>query len=158
MTLPENGECIGFGIKALTQDEWKEKEVEEMNIKEELKDFMEKNNVSYVEMMQELSLIGEQLVKDGTGYMNDTESQAYKKFKETGNDELKLALIGASWTHTFALGVQTIKAMFDDVNFSEPFRVTVDYDPEQPRVIIRKYLTKEAHESYMTSIQEKLKD
>ncbi len=38
MTLPENGECIGFGIKALTQDEWKEKvegrgsEIEENSI------------------------------------------------------------------------------------------------------------------------------
>lgn len=129
-----------------------------MNIKEEIKDFMKKNNVSYVEMMQELSVIGQQLVKDGTGYMSDAEFQEYKKFKETGNDELKLALIGASWTHAFALGVQTVKAMFDDVNFSEPFRVTVDYDPEQPRVIIKKYLAKEAHESCMTSIQEKLKD
>ena len=128
------------------------------NIKEAIKQIMKKSNVSYAEMMTELSVLGRELIEEGTNYMSDVEFQKYKEFEKEGNGDLELALIGASWTRPFAEGFQSVKAMFDDLDFSKPFRVTVDYDPEQPRVVVKKYLTKKDHESCSAARLENLMD
>ena len=117
------------------------------NIKEEIKQIMKRNHVSYSGMMAELSVLGKELIQEGTNYMSDVEFQRYKEFEKEGNGDFELDLIGVSWTRPFAEGIQSVKAMFDDLDFSKPFRVTVDYDPEQPRAVVKKYLTKKDHES-----------
>lgn len=128
------------------------------DIKEEIKEVMKKNNVSYSEMLDEISALGRQLLEDGINYMSDEEYQKYQEFVKTGNDGLELATVGAGWTRHFMDGIQTLKTMFDGIDFSRPFRITVDYNPEQPRVIVKKYITKVSHESYSASIPGKLKD
>ena len=45
------------------------------NIKEEIKQIMKRNNVSYSEMMAELSVLGKELIQEGTNYMSDVEFQ-----------------------------------------------------------------------------------
>lgn len=130
----------------------------DFDVKEEIKEIMQKNNISYAEIMTELSLLGRQLLEDGTNYMSKEEYQKYLEFQKKGNDGLEQAFVCVSWTRHFVEGIQSIKATFDDVDFSKPFRMVIDYDPEQPRTIVKKYLTKEARESYNASILEKLKD
>lgn len=81
----------------------------------------------------------------GVRMMTDEEHEMLEKFRKDGNQHLEKAWEGITWTDNFASGLQSLSNMFSHVDLSKPFRVVVDYDPEQPRAVIHTYLPK-AHE------------
>lgn len=77
--------------------------------------------------------------------LSQEDLEKHMKFRECGNEDLKVLYESAGYTDLFAYGIQTLMGVFGNVDFSKPFRIVVDYDPEQPRTIVKKYL-KEAVE------------
>lgn len=122
------------------------------------KGFMEENNISCCQMASAVDKARAMAEKEGKDIASDGEWEKYKEFKEKGNEGLEVESIGGTWTRTFAYGIETLRALFGDIDLSKPFRVIVDYNPEQPKTIVRKYWTKEDYESYIGSIQDKMKD
>lgn len=108
---------------------------------------MENNQLGYWKLNAILTEVRNDLMLENKGCFTDEEMQQYSEFKKKGPENLELLHEGISLTDVFAYGIQTVKAMFDDVDFSKPFRIIVDYDPEQPRTIVKKYLPKEAADS-----------
>lgn len=127
-------------------------------VKRNLKSIIQENAISYRKLSSILSDIEKELLYEGKDLFSDEEMLEYEKFRESGNEKLHLALEGMALTSEFAYGIQTVKAMFDDVDFSKPFRIIIDYDPEQPRTIVKKYLTKEVPQSCSVLVKENQQD
>ncbi len=78
--------------------------------------------------------------------MTEEELQSFRKFKETGNRHLEENWSDdcSPWTTCFLTFLNMIQVFGDRVarmDYSKPFRVVVDYDPEQVRVSIHHYST-----------------
>lgn len=73
--------------------------------------------------------------------MTEEEYQLFKRFKEEGNKHLESAsnITICPWTDEFAKMIQLFGILTENLIFSKPFRIVVDYDPEQPRVSIHHY-------------------
>ncbi len=133
-------------------------EVKKMgDIERMVEELMEKNDISCYQMLSAIDNVRLMMAKQGKDIACSEDWEKYREFKEKGNGSLEVESIGGTWTRSFAYGIETLKAVFGDVDFSRPFRVTVDYDPEQPKTIIRKCWAKEDYESYIAPIHEKLK-
>lgn len=128
------------------------------DVEKQIKEIMERNSISYSEMSSIVNRVRIQLANEGKDTTSNEEIRMYKEFKEKGNVGLETEIEGGVWTHVFSYGIETLRCIFGDVDFSRPFRMTIDYNPEQPRTIVRKYLTKKDYESYNALIQEKMKD
>lgn len=124
-------------------------------VKSSLREIMEKNQLGYFKLNAILTEVRNDLMFENKIFFTEEEMQQYREFKEKGPENLELLHEGISLTDVFAYGIQTVKAMFDDLNFSRPFRIVVDYDPKQPRTIVKKYLPKEAAESCNDATVEK---
>lgn len=128
------------------------------SVKSSLREIMENNQLGYFKLNAILTEVRNDLMLENKGCFTEEEMRQYREFEEKGPVNLELLHKEISLTDEFAYGIQTVKAMFDDVDFSRPFRIIVDYDPEQPRTIVKKYLPKEAAESYTDATAENQKD
>ncbi len=95
----------------------------------------EKAREHYVQMSQEA--------------MSEEEYQAFENFLKKGNRHLEEneSSISRPWTTCFINFLNMIQVFGDRVgrmNYSKPFRIVIDYDPEQVRVAIRHYTTNES--------------
>lgn len=130
----------------------------EDEIEKKLEEIMEENNIGYRKLSSILNQVGEKSLKEGKNFMTDEEYERCKEFAKKGNEELELAVETHLLTNTFAYGLQATNIVFGDIDFSQPFRIVIDYDPEQLRTIVKKYLTKEALQLYIEKVQGKAKD
>lgn len=76
--------------------------------------------------------------------MSKDEWDAFQEFRKSGNKYLEKnnGIDSTPWTTCFVTFMNMIRAFGDNIsrmNFSEPFRIVIDYDPEHPRVLIRRY-------------------
>ncbi len=77
--------------------------------------------------------------------MTEKEYQMFQTFKKEGNRhfELDSGTEVCPWTDEFARTIQLFRILTDNIDFSKPFRIVIDYDPEQPRTILH-YCFKES--------------
>lgn len=78
--------------------------------------------------------------------MTDEELRSFRKFKKCGNKRLEENGSDdcSPWTTCFLMFLNMIQVFGDRVkrmDYSKPFRIVIDYDPEQVRVAIRHYTT-----------------
>lgn len=62
------------------------------------------------------------------------------------------------FTKDFANMIQLFNVLTENLNFSQPFRIVVDYDPEQLRTSVKVYMPKEVLESRIQKFQENCGD
>lgn len=76
--------------------------------------------------------------------MSEEDHQKFLEFKKNGNADFEedKTKICCPWTDKFAYAIQLFRIMSDDLDFSKPFRIVVDYDPDQPRTVIHHYVRK----------------
>ena len=76
--------------------------------------------------------------------MNKEEWEKFNKFKNDGQPELEedLSKICCPWTKDFAHMIQLFQIMTEGLNFNEPFRIEINYDPEQARTVVHRYVNK----------------
>ena len=58
-------------------------------------------------------------------------------------------IVTKCFTKDFVRMIQLFRRLTDDLDFSLPFRVVIDYDPEQERTTKKVYAPKEAYERYI---------
>ena len=51
-------------------------------------------------------------------------------------------------TELLAKSIQIMRIWTEDIDFSKPFRMVIDYDPEQPRAIRHLYMPRSSEEQY----------
>ena len=78
--------------------------------------------------------------------MTDEEYQEFKKFQKIGNKHLEKnggrpCSPWTTWFLTFLNMIQVFGDCVGRMDYSEPFRIVIDYDPEQVRVAIHHYST-----------------
>lgn len=81
-------------------------------------------------------------VRQSQDRMTDEESQAFKKFQEIGNQNLEEKGRSSPWSTcflTFLNMIQSLGVSIAHIDYSKPFRIEIDYDPEQSRVSIHHY-------------------
>lgn len=74
--------------------------------------------------------------------MTEEELDSLRKFKESGNKHLEKdgkEILTTLWSEPFSGMLQSFSFMTEKLDFSKPFRVIVDYDPEQKRTVIHHY-------------------
>lgn len=74
--------------------------------------------------------------------MTEEDLKKFKEFKKSGNKYLEeegKGILSFVWSEPFANMLQAFNFMIGRLNFSKPFRVIVDYDPEQKRTLVRHY-------------------
>ena len=78
--------------------------------------------------------------------MSEEDYRKYIEFRKNGQPELEEnpKKICCPWTDAFAQMIQLFRIITEDMNFSKPFRLVIDYDPEQPRTVIHHYESFEA--------------
>jgi len=71
--------------------------------------------------------------------MTDEEYQKFAVFKKDGNRHLESggSTDQSPWTDEFAKMIQLFRILTEDIDFSRAFRIVIDYDPEQPRTIVK---------------------
>lgn len=69
---------------------------------------------------------------DFNGGNKDLEKEAYSKWEMS--------------TELLAKSIQIMRIWTEDIDFSKPFRMVIDYDPEQPRAIRHLYMPKSSEE------------
>lgn len=77
--------------------------------------------------------------------MTDEELRSLKEFKKSGNRHLEddgREIVTTLWAEPFSSMMQSFNFMVGKLDFSKPFRVTVDYDPEQKRTVVHHYAPK----------------
>lgn len=62
------------------------------------------------------------------------------------------------FTKDFAIMMQLFRSMTRDLNFSKPFRMVIEYDPEQLRVKRDVFVPATVLEQYTQKVMEKVKD
>lgn len=70
------------------------------------------------------------------------DQERLREFKKTGNKYLEKEGRGIQsfmWTDQFATSLQAFHIIMGRLDFSKPFRVIVDYDPEQKRTLVTQY-------------------
>ena len=79
--------------------------------------------------------------KNEYGAMTKEEYQRYQTKKKEGNKHLESStdVTICPWTGEFAKMIQLFRILTENLVFSKPFRIVIDYDPEQPRVCIHHY-------------------
>jgi len=93
-------------------------------------------------------------------HMTEEEFQEFQKFRKEGNKHLETN--GCEdcipWTTDFLTFLNMIQVFGDCVkrtDYSKPFRVVIDYDPEQVRVAIHRYSTdKLVSQSFQQEVEE----
>ena len=80
--------------------------------------------------------------------MTEEEYKKFLQFLKDGNKHLEENEVTECkpWTDSFAYMIQLFRIITEDWDFSEPFRIVIDYDPEQPRTVIHKYSPKSSAE------------
>lgn len=74
--------------------------------------------------------------------LTEEDQERLREFKENGNKHLEKEGKGVQslvWTEQFAGMLQAFHIIMGKLDFSKPFRVIVDYDPEQKRTLITQY-------------------
>lgn len=74
--------------------------------------------------------------------LTEEDHEKLREFKKTGNKYLEEEGKKAQsymWTDRFAMSLQAFHIIMGRIDFSKPFRVIVDYDPEQKRTLITQY-------------------
>ena len=66
-------------------------------------------------------------------------------------------IVQKCFTEEFAKMIQLLRIMTDNMDFSQPFKMIIEYNPEQPRMTSKMYKTKESLQQYIEKIQEQLK-
>ncbi len=67
-------------------------------------------------------------------------------------------IIHISYTKDFARMIQLFRNITDNLNFTKPFRVVIEYNPEQLRVRTKIYEPTEVLEQYTRRVKGKVKD
>lgn len=77
--------------------------------------------------------------------VSDEEYGKFLEFRKIGNECLMKneGLEINPPTRDFAIMVQGFNIITEHLDFSVPFRLVIDYDPEQPRTVIKQYFPKE---------------
>lgn len=78
--------------------------------------------------------------------MTEEELRSFREFKKSGNRHLEENWSDdcSPWTTCFLTFLNMMQAFGDRVahmDYSKPFRIIIDYDPEQARVAIHQYTT-----------------
>ena len=63
-------------------------------------------------------------------------------------------IVQKCFTEEFAKMIQLFRIMTENMDFSQPFRMIIEYDPEQPRMTSKMYKTKEALQQYIEKVEE----
>ncbi|RKI22043.1 hypothetical protein D7V82_20770 [bacterium 1xD8-6] len=74
--------------------------------------------------------------------MTEEDHKKLQEFKKNGNKYLEKEgkeIQAFMWTDRFAAALQAFQLIMGKLDFSKPFRVIVDYDPEQKRTLITQY-------------------
>ena len=74
--------------------------------------------------------------------MTEEDLKKFEEFKKNGNKYLEeegKGILTFMWAEPFAGMLQTFNSILEKINFSKPFRIIVDYDPEQKRTLVRHY-------------------
>lgn len=66
-------------------------------------------------------------------------------------------IVYACFTEDFAKMVQLFRSITDHMDFSQPFRAIIDYDPEGLRTVIRFYDPKEVLQQYSERVRGNVK-
>lgn len=81
--------------------------------------------------------------------MNDEKIRKKYEFDFGGGNEKLEKEAYSRWemsTELFAKSIQIGRVWTEDIDFSKPFRMVIDYDPEQPRAIRHLYMSKSSGE------------
>ena len=62
-------------------------------------------------------------------------------------------LITKCFSEDFAKGIYIFRILTENIDFSQPFRMVIDYDPEQPRVKTELHMPTEVLEQYIQKVQ-----
>jgi len=86
----------------------------------------------------------EQLVRMSQKEMSEEEHDRFEEFLKHGNEHLEESEYSSSrpWTTCFITFLNMLQAFgygVGRIDCSKPFRIVIDYDPEQARVAIRHY-------------------
>ncbi len=74
--------------------------------------------------------------------MTDEEYQNFEQFLQIGNQNLEEKGRSSPWATcflTFLNMIQSLGVSIAHIDYSKPFRIEIDYDPEQSRVAIHHY-------------------
>lgn len=74
--------------------------------------------------------------------MTEEELKKLQEFKENGNKYLEKdgkEILSTIWSEPFSGMVQAFNFITEKINFSKPFRIIIDYDPEQKKTVIHQY-------------------
>lgn len=63
----------------------------------------------------------------------------YKKLLKEGLPDLKLSATSCPHTSDFALPLQMFGIMLQELDFTKPFRVTIDFHPDCERTVFHLY-------------------
>ncbi len=74
---------------------------------------------------------------------------------QAGNDLADEPWDHRCYTTDFANMIQLFTLLTSNMEFSQPFRVVVDYDPKQLRTSVKTYLPKKLHESRIREAEER---
>lgn len=62
------------------------------------------------------------------------------------------------FTKDFAHMIQLFRIITEHLDFSQPFKMEIEYDPEQLRTSVKSYMSKEVLESYSRKVEKEKKD
>lgn len=74
--------------------------------------------------------------------LTEEEQEKLREFRKNGNKYMEEEGKGVQtfmWTEQFIVILNAFRSIMDMLDFSEPFRVIVDYDPEQKRTFVTQY-------------------
>lgn len=90
--------------------------------------------------------------------MTEKELESFGKFKKDGNKHLEengSEIITTLWSEPFSGMLQSFSFITEKLDFSKPFRVIIDYDPEQKQLYTTMHLNLKQiliHRSYDSSV------
>lgn len=66
-------------------------------------------------------------------------------------------IVQKCFTEEFAKMIQLFRIITENMDFSQPFKMIIEYDPEQPRMTNKMYKTNESLQQYIEKVEEKVK-
>ena len=84
--------------------------------------------------------------------------QAYLEGLEQDERFDEEAIVSKCFTKDFARMIQLFRILTEKLDFSQPFRAVIEYDPEQLRVKTSLYEPTEVLQRYIEKVQGKVKD